>query len=224
MKKYKYSSEGAIDIFLSTYQILQQNELKYFSENQRIFNNINPCNIYFILKRPKITVNPDYLKVNINSIELMYYIQIQDNKESRLIQIPNKDKTENIKLTSEYPYNYFSLIINDVFLDSYKASALVDQIQFQTPKEEKLLDYEVLYIGQSFDENDIRIPINRLSSHSTLQLIYSEAISRNPDCDIWIMLTAFSQKNIATTKGNVKIPKENEAIDFERFQLREVYG
>ncbi|MBT2160860.1 hypothetical protein [Zobellia barbeyronii] len=216
-KEHKYSSECAIDIFLSTFQILQQSELEFFTKTQQIFNKTNPCNIYFILKRPKTTINPSYLKVDKNWIELMFYIQVQEKKESRLLRIPNNDKTQNIKLHSEYPYNYFTLIINERHSDSFKVGALIDQVQFELPKVEPLLDYEVLYIGQTFGKNGERTPLERISSHSTLQLIYSEAISKNPDSDIWIMLTSFSQKNIASTDGRIKIPKKNEPIDLKRF-------
>ena len=65
-KIYKHCSEFEINMFLDKYQILQQQELKWVSKLE-IFSKNEPCNIYFILKRPRITIDPEYFVSNENS-------------------------------------------------------------------------------------------------------------------------------------------------------------
>ena len=69
----------------------------------------------------------------------------------------------------------------------------------------------------AFGTDGERTAIERLPKHSTLQLIYYEAMTRNPDCEIWLMLTHFEQKNFSGTSGRISIPKENEEEDYQRF-------
>lgn len=76
---------------------------------------------------------------------------------------------------------------------------------------------EVLYIGQAFGEDGNRTAIDRLGSHSTLQKIYSEAMQRNPDSEIWILLASFQQKNISTMNGMITMSQSNEKEDFNRW-------
>lgn len=217
-KTFKYASEFAILMYLDTYQILQQTELQMFGKNQKTFTENNPCNIYFILKRPRLSLDTTYCVKQKDFLELKYFIHIQDEKHERKFRMKNKN-FDDYEFKTEYPYNYFQLISkNEKNLNYYyKLAVVVDEINKRTNTVEPLLDYEVLYIGQAFGEDGNRTPIERLDSHSTLQKIYSEAMQRNPDSEIWILLGSFTQKNISTMNGFISIPKGNEDKDLKRW-------
>ncbi len=216
-KSFKYTSEFAVLMYLDTYQILQQTELELYGKNQTAFTESNPCNIYFIIKRPRLTIDPDYYVKSKKSFELKYYIHKEDKKYERKFRV-NVDTT-NYNFKSIYPYNYFSLLHkSDENLNRhYKLAVIIDVIHKKSNTEEPLLDFEVLYIGQSFGEDGKRTAIDRLDSHSTLQKIYSESMQRNPDSEIWILLSSFIQKNISSMNGLISMPKENEEKDLNRW-------
>ncbi|MBC8109821.1 MAG: hypothetical protein H7Y04_02040 [Verrucomicrobia bacterium] len=215
-KEFKYSTEEFIVMYLSKYQILQQQELDFFIKNQNVFDERNQCHIYFILKRPRTTINLSYFTFTDHYFEIEINIQIQNSFTKRLLKIKNSDKSKRAKLISEYPNNYFTIVIDnqDLF---FKVGALLDIAQHTEAMEDPILDYEVLYIGQSYGDDGNRNATDRLLSHSTLQNIYNEAIIKNPDSEIWLMLSSFSQKNISSLNGRVKVKEENEDTDAKRF-------
>ncbi len=215
MKEFKYRTEYSINMYLSRYQILQQQDLKFFAE-QTISENFL-CNIYFILKRPRIIINPGYLKNTDDYVELEFKIQVQNDFVSRFIQIQKIEGKDAIDLKSEYPYKYFEIEFENGFKIISQAGVFLDNVQAFLNDNDPLLDYEVLYIGQSYGEDDKRTVIDRLPSHSTLQAIYSEALNKYPDSEIWLMLAAFNQKNITDVDGRINIKESNEYEDDKRF-------
>jgi hypothetical protein len=217
-KTFKYATEFAIIMYLDTYQILQQTELQTFGKTQKTFTDKNPCNIYFILKRPRLSIDATYCVKERDYIELKYFIHIQDEKYERKFRMKNKNFDE-YEFKTEYPYNYFHLISKkeQEFHSHYKLAVVVDEIHKRTNTVEPLLDYEVLYIGQAYGEDGSRTPIERLDSHSTLQQIYSEAMQRNPDSEIWILLGSYTQKNVSSMNGLISMPKENKNKDLKRW-------
>lgn len=216
-KTFKYTSEFAVLMYLDTYQILQQTELELYGKNQTTFTENNPCNIYFIIKRPRLTILPNYCIRNKNYFELKYQIHKEDKRYDRKFRV--KVNTDNYTFESKYPFNYFSLLHkeNQDLNRHYKLAVVIDEIHKRSDTEEPLLDFEVLYIGQAFGEDGKRTAIDRLDSHSTLQKIYSEAMQRNPDSEIWILLASFKQKNISSMNGLISMPKKNENKDFNRW-------
>lgn len=203
-------------MYLSKYQFLQQNELDSFAKTQNAFSEYNPCNIYFILRRPRISADPNYLKVEKDYVEIRYFIHIKDERLERIIRLPFKDHPLDLTMETEYPYNFLSFKDKEGNINGYKLAVLIDESHKWFGPKEDLLDFEVLYIGQAFGTNGKRTALDRLSSHSTLQKIYSEAMSRNPDSEIWLMLASFEQKKITTMNGMFDMPEENEQEDIQR--------
>src|SRR5690554_821068 len=108
-KKFKYSNEYSIGMYLSKYHILQQDDLDEFTNSRNTFTEDTPCNIYFILKRPRISLENTYLTETNSSLELKFYIHKKDNKLIRFIKIPKPLQPSSFRLESEYPYNYYKI-------------------------------------------------------------------------------------------------------------------
>lgn len=215
-KEFKFATELSILMYLNNYMFLQQTELSEYAKVQTSFTESTPCNIYFILRRPRVSLNPDYWVVNDHNIELQYYIHVQDEKIERAIKIPIRGLPKDISLLSEYPYSHFKLKDKSGHWKGYKLAVMIDEVHKRIQEKEDLLDYEVLYIGQAYGKDGKRTALDRLPSHSTLQKIYSEAMSRNPDSEIWLMLASFERKNIMSLDGRIRIPEENEDLDAKR--------
>ena len=214
MKQRKYISEFALNMHMTHDMLLQQDDLnkvgqmEYFDEN-------NPCHIYIICKRPRIILNPQDFKIENGKIILPFQIQRQNKFENIYRELPYGGDPDVI-LTSEYPFNFYEIKkSNGEIIQVGKSSML-----FQTlPQYDySILDLEVLYIGQSYGVEGARTAPDRLKSHSTLQGIYSEAILRNPDSEIWLLLTSFEQILLTIMDGRMKVSDEELKKDTEHLK------
>lgn len=207
-------TEFAINMNLEKFMILQQSELEFVNE-KNYFDENNPCHLYFICKRPRITINPKRFKVTKKYIRLTFNVQRQDEFETKEYKFTNTFKRDDIKIKSDYPNNIFQLYTDEEILVDAKVAPFL-----QSLISEKYLDLEVLYIGQSYGVDGARTAPDRLKSHSTLQGIYSEAISKNPDSEIYIALASFSQINIMMMDGRTKFTEEE--LENDKVRMKKV--
>lgn len=211
MTKRRYISEFALNMHMTHDMLLQQDDLKKVGQMD-YFNEDNPCHIYLICKRPRITLNTKDFKIENGKIIFPFQIQRQNKFEKMYIEKPYADDP-NIILTSKYPYNCFEIKnSNDEIIQAGKTALLFQTLQHQ---DYSLFDLEVLYIGQSYGVEGARTAPDRLKSHSTLQGIYLEAILRNPDSEIWLLLTSFEQILLTIMDGRIKVSAEELKKDNE---------
>ncbi|MCA6380691.1 MAG: hypothetical protein IM574_01790 [Cytophagales bacterium] len=215
-QEFKFSSEGAVIMFLEKYQLLQQTDLKDYAKHQTTFTDRDPCNIYFILKRSRVTISPESFKVNSDHLRLDFEIHKQNEKIILPIKSLKPKTDREISLKANYPYNVFEIYDGNEPILKAKAATFLDNIQRIIPVDIPELDLEVLYVGQSIGDDGKRTAIDRLPQHSKLQNIYAEAISQHPDSEIWLLLTSFQQKNIAAANGQIRT-KGNEKEELKRF-------
>lgn len=214
MATRKYISEFALNMHLTHTMVLQQDDLKRVGEFN-YFTADSPCHIYLICRRPRILVDTENFLVNDDSIIFAFKIQRQDTFESIKIEIPNNYGSINFNLASIYPYNFFELRKDGAVILEGKSAVLLQQFGGEFTKH---LDLEVLYIGQSYGVEGARTAPDRLQSHSTLQGIYSEAIIKNPDSEIWLILTSFEQILLTSMDGTMKVSEEEKLKDTEHLE------
>ena len=195
-------TEFAINMNLDKIMIIQQQELK-FVNSFNIFTEDSPCHIYFIGKRPRLTIIPEKFEVTDESIKLTFGINRKGKIEEKEYTFHNTFNTKEITIISSYPFNEFQLTSENRQLLSAKVSPFL-----QTYVSGNFLDLEILYIGQSYGVNGARTAPDRLASHSTLQGIYAEAINRNPDCEIYLALASFAEISIMMMDGMTKFTEE----------------
>ena len=208
-------TEFAINMSLEKMLVLQQADLE-FAGKLNYFDEKNPCHIYFICKRPRLTINPEKCVVDRNCIKLFFVVQKKDQYDEFECGFQCDFGSEDIKLISQYPYNFFELIKDGEVLFDAKVGAFVHEAMRHKNVSADFLDLEVLYIGQSFGVDGARTAPDRLKNHSTLQGIYAEAITNNPDCEIWLALASFEQINIAMFPGFVKFTEQELEEDDAR--------
>lgn len=200
-------TEFAINMNLEKIMILQQSELKsellrnYFDEN-------SPCHIYFICRQPRLTVILEKCEVTDEFIKMTFGINRKGIIEEIEYTSANNYDTKDVEIKSSYPHNTFQIISNnEVLLNAKVSYFLLNNMSGD------FLNLEVLYIGQSFGVEGSRTAPDRLVSHSTLQGIYSEALSNNPDSEIHLLLTSFNQINLMMFDGRTKFSKEELQAD-----------
>ncbi len=195
-------TEFAINMNLEKMMILQQPELKFVSQFN-YFDEYNPCHLYFICKKPRLTIIPEKFEVTNEYLKMTFGINRKGIIEEIEYKFANNFETNDIQINSSYPFNIFQLVSQGEQLVDAKVSPFL-----QTYVSGEFLNLEVLYIGQSYGVEGARTAPDRLVSHSTLQGIYSEAIINNPDSEIYLALASFSQINLIMMDGRTKFSKE----------------
>ena len=198
-------TEFALNMNMNKAVLLQQEDLPEL-KNYNYFDKYNPCHIYFICKRPRISIDPNEFKVNETSIELNFKVQRQNEFIPFKCYCENPTETTNIRILSEYPYSKFQILADEELYTGGSVAHFLQQNDYRD-----YLDLEILYIGQSYGVEGARTAPDRLKSHSTLQSIYAESLTKNPDSEIWLILASFEL--ILITVGYGKTIWSEEEIE-----------
>lgn len=200
-QKYKQRTESFLSMYLDKYQFVLGADLEAYAKSDELFSKDMPCNIYFILKRPKVTIDPDSFKIQDTKAMFDLIIHQPTNKGVINIAAEIQNSESKLEFFTEYPFNMFALYNKQQPILVARPSSLIDHIPHENNIESDILDYEILYIGQAYGKNGKRTALDRLASHETVQKIYTHALTNNPDSDIWVMLAHFSQVSALFSLG-----------------------
>lgn len=215
---YRYGVESFLAMYLNKYQFVLGSDLENYAKSNETFTNGYPCNIYFVLQRPKVTIVPDSVKINGNKADFDLIIHHHTNGGIIPMSIILEKAKSEVKFQTKYPYNIFAFSDRNGVLFGTRPGTLIDSSLVQNNLDLPILDYEILYIGQAYGNDGRRTALDRLSSHETLQKIYTHSLSHNPDSDIWIMLTNFVQESILISAGSdlIKVNKKDIKTEEEK--------
>ena len=189
---FKYATEAGVNFYLGPYQLCQQEDFKYL-ENDPL---LPIYNIYFICQRNRIAVQPGSLKASDELVEFKFNVYEEDLKSEVPAAYPNPFKTKNVKMETEYPYNYIALVNDQDEAALLKASAILDAARDSIVPDASFLNLEVLYVGQTQRESKAPI-IERLIS---------------------LLLAYFIPSGALEVRGTVRTKEEYEKDDIKRFK------
>lgn len=197
----KYATEFAVNVIGNAVLLTQQQNLNV-TETTEFINRFGdtPCNIYMVCRRPRICIDPDSFSKTDHTISLDFLVQ----RQAEYLRFPSSSPHEYGSLAlhceSTYPFTYFRLCqANGSKVFGGSAAVMAGHIGPENIQ--SFLDLEVLYVGQSFGKYGTRQAQDRLLDHSTLQTIYSEAITAYPDQEVWLMLWSLSWQMITSIDG-----------------------
>ncbi|WP_291131796.1 hypothetical protein, partial [Flavobacterium sp. UBA7682] len=122
-----------------------------------------------------------------------------------------------LKTYTKYPFNIIAFKDQKKALMVARPSTLLDSNMVKENIEDEELDYEILYIGQAYGKDGNRTALDRLSSHETVQKIYTHASALYPDSDIWFMLTNFAQQSMLVgMSSSPEITEEDAQLEQEK--------
>ncbi|MGO0789165.1 hypothetical protein ACTOWA_04790 [Herbaspirillum seropedicae] len=192
----KYMSEFGLNMVNGSRFILQQEELTHES-----LKGFEP-HIYIIGRRPRISLDATSLVFTKDKVKGSFRKQVKDKFISIPFETTNNLGTEDVIVECEYPYTHYAIRDkNGNILSNGKCALLLSMISSEFREH---LDLEVLYVGQSYGKDGSRTAPARLASHSTLQGIYSEAIRKSPDQDVWMILSSFNPMLLGVMDGRSK--------------------
>lgn len=194
---YKYQIEQSVAMSAVFNRLIQQSDF----ENIKISGQLKDekCHLYMICSRPRITINPKNLKIDKEKISGSFIVDKGDTKDDIPFNTPNPPELAISDYKLNFPYTDIDFFNEKGEVVSGGKSALLFT-RLQT-EYNSCLDLEVLYIGQAFGEGGDRIATDRLASHSTLQKIYMDTITNNPNKDVWIILWKFEPYVISMMGG-----------------------
>jgi hypothetical protein len=192
----KYITEFSLGMISNGVLLIQQEELPIIKDYLK--ENLPDFHIYIIGRRPRITLDPQTIIIRDQIISGELAVLIDGKQIREKFHTLNKTGIRNLKIECPYPNNEYILRDqNDVIIGKGKVALL----RGMGWNYSSYLDLEVLYIGQAYGKDGIRTAPDRLVGHSTLQSIYSEAIRRSPDKEIWIILYSFEPRLFISIDG-----------------------
>lgn len=177
--------------------LIQQDYLDN-SQLREHFNEDQPCHIYMVCRRPRITIAPTDVRFTDSTFQGSVTVQQGATVQQEPFSV-RWPEAAGFTFDSQYPFNTFSISEPNgkVYLDG-KTALLAAKLGDQFVKH---LSAEVLYVGQAYGEDGSRTAPDRLRNHSTLQQIYAEAIARTPEKEIWLVLWSFRPILLASFDG-----------------------
>ena len=217
-KNYKFGIESFLIMYLNQYDVILGSDLENYIQNGGIFNEQYPSNLYFVLKRPKVSVDPKSVKIEGKKVTFSFKIHQQEKHSIINLGIELVNATTGIEFKTEYPYNLFTISDKEKVLLVTRPSTIIDNVEEEFINQIPALDYEILYIGQAYGKDGKRTAIDRLSSHETVQKIYTHSLTQNPDSDICFMLAKFTQDSMLFVSGSesIVVSEKNQKIENER--------
>ncbi len=211
---YRFGVETFLLMYLNQYQFVLGSDLENYTKSNEVFTKNNPCNIYFVLRRPKVTIDPTSVVINDNKADFNLIVHHPTSGGVIKMGFESGKAESELQFYSEYPYNLFTFSDKKGVLLGARPSALIDNSHVQNNIDLTTLDYEILYIGQAYGKTGKRTALDRLSSHETVQKIYQHSLTNNPDSDIWFMLTNFSQQSMLMLAGAdlIKVSETDKKI------------
>jgi len=214
--KRKYFTEFALNIYSEEPAMLAPADLvKIKDEPQESKDRLKNCNIYFILKRPRISFVPDSLAINNNSLtgKISQHLDSSANEyEFKL----NGDLPNNIASVEISKYPHTKLIIkhknnNETVIPF---SYLYRNMEIDAPELENL---EVVYVGQAFGQSGERTAVERLSSHSTLQKILADISANQPNMEVLLCLYSFGFHRFIINMDGTSTAETTDEEDKEHY-------
>ena len=216
MATRRFRSEFGLNVYGDYNLLIQQSDFDYLErvDGFRAFE-ANPCHVYMICRRPRISFEPDSFEISTDEIAGSMRVQLGDHFERFPFAMDNAKNGPSIRV--ECPYPHTSAIFRNRLGGGLqlKAAILAGMNHFLTEH----LELEVLYVGQAYGVDGARTAPQRLRNHSTLQGIYAKAIANSPDKEIWLLLWNFKSRWVACIDGRKEVePSASDAEDEEHIR------
>jgi hypothetical protein len=216
--KRKYITEFAVHSIGGPVLVTQQDYLEKLEETEQTKQ--QPFHIYMIARCPRIAIDVASLTIDDTKVSGRFLIQIQNEFTPYPFQLRNELGTSKVTFAADYPHNHLRVIDESgKEIANYRVAHL---LRLCPSDMWKLLDLEVLYIGQSYGVEGARTAPARLLKHETLQAIYAQAILNSPDKDVWLLLWHFENQLLVSFDGRSK--DIEKSLDEDTAHMHSVLG
>lgn len=190
-------------LYLKNYWESQEDEFS-FVKYETHFSSEAPCNIYLVGIRPRVIIDPEYLKVEGSIIELLFKIQDKYKFKEIKAKLPlNRPIEGHLIIESTPPYSRFNIrddkgyhFDKEIYSDknSIEGKAIYALRQSEFESDINFNDLEILYIGKSVKMDKKISPLKRVQNHYKIQKILQKCTNKYFDKEVYILLCSFVKK------------------------------
>ena len=217
--KRRYISEFSVGITSKGWLMFTPDQLHAKGKMQKEFQDIaDNSHIYLICKRPKATFSNEQPVIQDGLVSGKVISRVDGEEVVSEYSFPFSFQANEVSLkVAPYPHRKIQTLKSDGSWERYWPS---DMLAFQTGNE-IFHNFEVLYVGQAFADGR-RTAIERLRSHSTLQIILAETMDEYPDDQVFIfnlvyddymLLTSFDGRDKNSIDGDEDNARLKSIID-----------
>ncbi|WP_010222750.1 hypothetical protein [Pseudomonas donghuensis] len=210
----QFSMEGATHLYSSFPTMLTPADLYRVKDNPVHKEALLGCNIYLIVRRPRIYLKPEGFALNGRTVTGEFLVLREQGMtaipfvyEICLSSIPDGIPIENVAVA----LNGTSMIIVTPAGKQFIAvNAIVAAARsLLTPQD---TDLEVLYVGQAIGRTSSRNALDRLLSHNKFQQILAETSTHFPEREVLLLLYRFEHgKTIISNGGDFNVEAQASA-------------
>lgn len=223
----QFSMEGATHLYSSLPAILTPADLYRIKDNQTHKAALLGCNIYLIVRRQRIYVNPERFALNGRKVAGEFLVL----REQGVTAVPFVYDISQSSIPDDVPIKDIAVAVNGTALvvmtsrgeQFISVSVLVAAAK--STLEPNDTDLEVLYVGQSIGRSGSRTALDRLHSHSKFQQILAETSTHFPEREVLLLLYRFEHSKIIISNGgdfNVEAQASAEQDSTHLHRLRDI--
>lgn len=222
-----FSMEGATHLYSSLPSMLTPADLYHIKDNPVHKAALAGSNIYLIVSRHRIYLNPESLSRN-GRIVLGEFLVLREHGVTVVpftyeIRLPTTAGAADI-LGVAVAANGSSMVVMTSEGDQMIAvSVIVAAAESELTRPDT--DMEVLYVGQSIGRTNTLTALNRLLSHTKFQQILAENSTHSPEREVLLLLYRFEhRRTIISNGGDFNVEAQaTDAQDSAHFnRLRDV--
>jgi hypothetical protein len=216
-----YCAEGSIHLYSSEASVLTPADLYRVKDDPAMRQLLHDCNIYLIVARPRILIDPDDFRIAEGELCGRFIVQRPDGivRVPFTWRLPDAEKTgRGYKVAIAATGTHVDLSICG---RQSMVPAHVVVTHAQSGLQDRDKDLEVLYVGQGIGRSRQRSALDRLLTHSTLQRILAEMSTFHPHAEVLLLLYRFEHcRTIISSGGDLTAEPlangDEEMVHFDR--------
>lgn len=200
----KYSEEFVLEFFSVDRFVFRASDVFRLDDhsNQDLLDRLDNCHVYFLTKRPRLSLVPNTVHLSTESISFDAEWSVEGVKQRDTLKLPRNafDAAEHSFAVSPFPHR--ELISYNASGQAIIGTLFATSVHLFQKLPNEVRDLKVVYIGKGL-RNSAR---DRLMHHETLQKILGDINSNDPDAEAFVVAHAFKyRKPVMVVKG---IPAE----------------
>lgn len=197
-------AEGALELYSSGATVVRPTDIYHLAKDEHVREALADCNVYLIVKRPRISIATDSLRIENNQVKGDFLVQygLEYKKYAFTHTLKLADYIVSVHVFGHPQIGVSYQAINGV---SVKMSIFefMSDCEYDFDGAEEM---EVLYAGKGFGENGEVLAIDRLLKHETLQRILADTLLGHPDHEVLILLFRYEHyKKHSSTAGDFSV-------------------
>ena len=200
----KYPEEFVLEFFTVDRFIFRASDVFKLENhsNEELLDRLDNCHVYFLTKRPRLSLVPNTVQVSTDTVSLDAEWKIKGVKQRDTLKLPRDALHEAEHSFAVSPFPHRELVSYDADGQAIVSTLFATSVHLFENLPSEARDLEVVYIGKGL-RNSAR---DRLLHHETLQKILGDLNSNGPDDEAFVVTHAFNyRKPVMVMRG---IPAE----------------